>query len=54
MKAVRVLVVEDNPMVLDLITKGRTDLPISPYRLSRFTAADFDWMKEPIKGAARH
>lgn len=39
---------------LDLITKGRTDLPISPYSLSRFTAADFDWMKEPIKGAARH
>jgi glycine/D-amino acid oxidase-like deaminating enzyme len=39
---------------LDLITKGRTDLPISPYSLSRFTAADLDWMKEPIKGAARH
>ena len=27
---------------LDLITKGRTDLPISPYRLSRFTAADLE------------
>jgi glycine/D-amino acid oxidase-like deaminating enzyme len=39
---------------LDLITKGRTDLPISPYGLGRFTAADLDWMKEPIKGAARH
>ena len=39
---------------LDLITKGRTDLPISPYRLGRFTAADFEWMREPIKGAARH
>ncbi len=39
---------------LDLITKGRTDLPIAPYGLSRFTAADLEWMREPIKGAARH
>ncbi len=39
---------------LDLITKGRTDLPIAPYSLSRFTAADFEWMSEPVKGAARH
>jgi len=39
---------------LDLITKGRTDLPIGPYSLSRFTSADYEWMREPIKGAARH
>ena len=39
---------------LDLVTKGRTDLPIGPYSLSRFTAADFEWMREPVKGAARH
>lgn len=39
---------------LDLITKGRTDLPIAPYSLSRFTAADFEWMREPVKGAVRH
>jgi glycine/D-amino acid oxidase-like deaminating enzyme len=36
---------------LDLITKGRTDLPIAPYRLGRFTPADFEWMREPVKGA---
>ncbi|HEV8438140.1 MAG TPA: FAD-dependent oxidoreductase [Methylomirabilota bacterium] len=36
---------------LDLITKGRTDLPIAPYSLSRFTPADHEWMSEPIKGA---
>ena len=39
---------------LDLITKGRTDLPIGPYSLSRFTSADLEWMREPVKGAARH
>lgn len=39
---------------LDLITKRRTDLPIAPYSLSRFTAADLEWMREPIKEAARH
>ena len=39
---------------LDLITKGRTDLPIGPYSLNRFTSADFEWMREPVKGAARH
>jgi sarcosine oxidase subunit beta len=39
---------------LDLITKGRTDLPIAPYSLSRFTPADFEWMREPVKGAVRH
>ncbi len=38
----------------DLITKGRTDLPIAPYSLSRFTNADLEWAREPIKGAARH
>jgi glycine oxidase ThiO len=39
---------------LDLITKGRTDLPIAPYSLSRFTDADLEWARVPIKGAARH
>ena len=39
---------------LDLITKGRTDLPIGPYSLSRFTTADLEWTQEPIKGAVRH
>ncbi len=39
---------------LDLITKGRTDLPVAPYSLSRFTEADLEWMREPIKAAARH
>jgi glycine/D-amino acid oxidase-like deaminating enzyme len=39
---------------LDLITKGRTDLPIAPYSLNRFTQADLEWMREPIKGAVRH
>jgi glycine/D-amino acid oxidase-like deaminating enzyme len=39
---------------LDLITKGRTDLPIAPYSLSRFVAADFAWANEPVKGAVRH
>jgi glycine oxidase ThiO len=39
---------------LDLITKGRTDLPIAPYGLGRFTAADLEWMSQPIKGAVRH
>ena len=39
---------------LDLITKGRTDLPIAPYGLGRFTAADLAWMSQPIKGAVRH
>ena len=39
---------------LDLVTTGRTDLPIAPYGLSRFTAADFEWMREPVKGAVRH
>lgn len=35
---------------LDLIATGRTDLPIAPYGLSRFTAPDLDWMREPVKG----
>ena len=39
---------------LDLITAGRTDLPIAPYGLDRFTASDLEWMREPVKGAARH
>jgi glycine/D-amino acid oxidase-like deaminating enzyme len=39
---------------LDLITKEHTDLPIAPYTLSRFTRADLEWMREPIKGAVRH
>ncbi|HXJ78932.1 MAG TPA: FAD-dependent oxidoreductase [Candidatus Methylomirabilis sp.] len=39
---------------LDLITKGRTDLPVTPYSLSRFNDADFEWTRAPIKGAARH
>lgn len=39
---------------LDLITRGRTDLPIAPYSLSRFTAADLEWMREPVKGAVSH
>jgi glycine/D-amino acid oxidase-like deaminating enzyme len=39
---------------LDLITKGRTDLPIAPYSLRRFTGADLEWARAPIKGAARH
>jgi sarcosine oxidase subunit beta len=39
---------------LDLITSGRTDLPIMAYRLGRFTSADLQWMREPLKGAVRH
>lgn len=39
---------------LDLISKGRTDLPIAPYALRRFTDADFEWTREPIKGTVRH
>jgi glycine/D-amino acid oxidase-like deaminating enzyme len=39
---------------LDLITKGRTDLPIAPYSLSRFGPADFEWMRQPVKGAVSH
>jgi len=39
---------------LDLITRGRTDLPIAPYSLARFTAADLEWMSHPVKGAVRH
>jgi hypothetical protein len=39
---------------LDLISKGRTDLPIAPYGLGRFTAADLARMSQPIKGAVRH
>jgi len=39
---------------LDLITKGRTDLPLAPYGLGRFTAADLEWMSQPVKGAVRH
>jgi glycine/D-amino acid oxidase-like deaminating enzyme len=39
---------------LDLVTKGRTDLPIAPYSLSRFTVADLAWMREPVKASARH
>ncbi len=38
---------------LDLISKGRTDLPIAPYSLRRFTDADLEWTREPIKGAVR-
>ena len=41
-------------MYPEFITKGRTGLPIAPYGLSRFTAADLEWMREPIKGAVRH
>jgi glycine/D-amino acid oxidase-like deaminating enzyme len=39
---------------LDLITAGRTDLPVAPYSLSRFTDADLEWAREPVKAAARH
>ena len=39
---------------LDLITTGRTDLPVTPYSLSRFTVADLEWAREPAKGTARH
>jgi glycine/D-amino acid oxidase-like deaminating enzyme len=39
---------------LDLITKERTDLPIAPYSLSRFTDVDLAWTGEPIRGAVRH
>ena len=39
---------------LDLITTGRTELPIAPYSLDRFTAADLEWMSQPVKGAVRH
>ena len=28
---------------LDLVTKGRTDLPIAPYSLSRLTTAQLAW-----------
>jgi glycine/D-amino acid oxidase-like deaminating enzyme len=39
---------------LDLITRGRTDLSVAPYSLSRFTPTDLEWMREPVKVAARH
>ncbi len=39
---------------LDLITTGRTSLPIAPYSLARFTAADHAWAREPVKGSASH
>ena len=39
---------------LDLIGKGRTDLPIAPYALRRFTDADLEWTREPIKATVRH
>ena len=39
---------------LDLVTKGRTDLPIAPYGLSRFTTGDLEWTREPIKASVRH
>lgn len=38
---------------LDLITAGRTDLPIAPYGLDRFTEAHLEWVREPMKGTAR-
>ena len=38
----------------DLIVKGRSDLPVAPYALSRFTDADLEWAREPIQGAAGH
>ena len=40
---------------LDLITTGQTSLPIAPYGLERFTAADHEWAAQPVKGdAGRH
>ena len=39
---------------LDLITQGRTDLPVAPYSLSRFSDADLEWTREPIKAPVRH
>jgi glycine/D-amino acid oxidase-like deaminating enzyme len=39
---------------LDLITRGRSDLPVAPYSLSRFTSTDLEWMREPVKAVARH
>ncbi len=39
---------------LDLVTTGRSSLPVEPYGLSRFAAADFAWAREPVKGDARH
>lgn len=39
---------------LDLVTTGRTDLPIAPYGLARFTAADHAWTRELVKAAAAH
>jgi hydrogen cyanide synthase HcnC len=38
----------------DLITKGRTDLPIALYSLSRFTDTDLEWTPEPLKNTAAH
>jgi glycine/D-amino acid oxidase-like deaminating enzyme len=39
----------------DLITTGRTSLPIEPYTLKRFTEADYAWAREPVKGeVGRH
>jgi sarcosine oxidase subunit beta len=39
---------------LDLVTTGRSSLPVEPYGLSRFAAADLAWAREPVKGDARH
>jgi sarcosine oxidase subunit beta len=39
---------------LDLLTTGRTDLPIAPYRLGRFTAADLEWSRTSHKAAVGH
>lgn len=39
---------------LDLVTKGKTELPIEPYGLDRFGAAELEWMREPMKGAVAH
>jgi sarcosine oxidase subunit beta len=37
---------------LDLITTGRTALPVAPYGLQRFTAADHAWARAPVKDSA--
>jgi sarcosine oxidase subunit beta len=39
---------------LDIITTGRTSLPVEPYSLARFTERDHAWAREPVKGDARH
>jgi sarcosine oxidase subunit beta len=39
---------------LELITTGRTNVPIAPYSLRRFTADDLEWMRDPMKEGTRH